>query len=135
MIDVDTNFEEDRKRVIRGLVAVIKLVVNIFIGIMDFIPIKGAFFSWSADAWKYIAPHIGKKLMAEYGISLDLTSGVSKKEAIISEIFDILFFGLLPTHFRETRKWYVREGKQQIQEMREVFKRRPPKFIPDRFPL
>lgn len=131
MEDINYSLEEDHKKVIRGTIAYVKLGVNIFIGVMDFIPIKGALFSWSADAWKYIAPHVFKKIQEEYGISLDLTSGVSKKYAIGTEIFELFTFGFLPTHLLETRRWYRREGKKQIEEMREVFKRRKPKLLPD----
>ena len=131
MKDIIYSPEEDNRKVVIGLVASAKLIINIFISIMDFIPIKGALFSWSADAWKFIAPHVAKKLQAEYGINLDLTSGVSKKYAILTEGFELMTFGFFPTHALETYSWHKREGKQQIAEMREVFKRRSPKFLPD----
>lgn len=131
MIDIHSSPDEDTKKVVRGVFACIKLPVNIFIGIMDFVPIKGAFFSWSADAWKFIAPRIAKKFQEEYGVSFDLTSGVSKRYAIGTEIFEFFTFGFFPSHLLETRRWYKREGKAQIEAMREVFKRRPPKFLPD----
>lgn len=135
MKDLEYSPEEDNRKVIVGTVACIKLGVNILIGLADFIPIKGAFFSWSADVWKFIAPHVCKKLQEEYGVSLDLTSGVSKQYAIGTEALELLTLGFIPSHFLETRIWYKQEGKRQIAEMREVLKRRPPKFIPDRFPL
>lgn len=84
----------------KGAIAGLRTLLNAGITAADFIPVAGEGLSWGADVLKTIR-RIGRKIGIDIKF-LDFTPDVGLFAALGSEAFELVSFGIAPTHAVES---------------------------------